>query len=180
VARIPYADLDNPEIKPLVDKIVAERGSVLHLYQMLLHSAPVAAGWLRYLTAIRHECSLPGDLRELLIMRVAVLNGAPYEAEQHAPIALREGVSQAKLDALAEWERSDLFDARERAVLAYTDASTKQIQIPESVFAAVRAEFDNKVLIELTATIGAYNMVSRFLEALQVHSHDERPGAGSA
>jgi alkylhydroperoxidase family enzyme len=180
VARIPYAELDNPEIKPLVDKIVAERGSVLHLYQMLLHSAPVAAGWLRYLTAIRHECSLPGDLRELLIMRVAVLNGAPYEAEQHAPIALREGVSQAKLDALTEWERSDLFDARERAVLAYTDASTKQIQIPESVFAAVRAEFDNKVLIELTATIGAYNMVSRFLEALQVHSHDERPGAGKA
>jgi AhpD family alkylhydroperoxidase len=180
VARIPYADLDNPEIKPLVDKIAAERGSVLHLYQMLLHSAPVAAGWLRYLTAIRHECSLPGDLRELLIMRVAVLNGAPYEAEQHAPIALREGVSQVKLDALAEWERSDLFDARERAVLAYTDASTKQIQIPESVFAAVRAEFDNKVLIELTATIGAYNMVSRFLEALQVHSHDERPGVGKA
>src|SRR3712207_153728 len=44
VARIPYADLASPEIKPLVDKIVAERGSVLHLYQMLLHSPPVAAG----------------------------------------------------------------------------------------------------------------------------------------
>ena len=176
MARIPYADLGSPEIKPLVDKIVAERGSVLHLYQMLLHSAPVAAGWLRYLTAIRHECSLPGDLRELVIMRVAILNGAPYEAEQHAPIALREGVSQAKLDALADWESSDLFDPRERAVLAYTDASTKQVQIPDGVFAAVRAEFDSRVLIELTATIGAYNMVSRFLEALQVHSHDERPG----
>ena len=77
MARIPYADLDSPEVKPLVDRIVAERGSVLHLYQMLLHSAPVAAGWLRYLTAIRHECALPGDLRELVIMRVAVLNGAP-------------------------------------------------------------------------------------------------------
>jgi alkylhydroperoxidase family enzyme len=179
MARIPYADLDAPDTKPLVDKIVAERGSVLHLYQMLLHSPPVAAGWLRYLTAIRHECSLPGDLRELLIMRVAVLNGAPYEAEQHAPIALREGVSQAKLDALGDWERSDLFDARERAVLAYTDAMTKQIQVPQDVFAAVRAAFDDKVLIELTATIGAYNMVSRFLEALQVHSHDERPGATS-
>lgn len=176
MARIPYADLDSPETKPLVDKIVAERGSVLHLYQMLLHSAPVAAGWLRYLTAIRHECSLPGDLRELLIMRVAVLNGAPYEAEQHAPIALREGVSQAKLDALESWERSDLFSPRERAVLAYTDAMTRQIQVPDDVFAAARAEFDDKLLVELTATIGAYNMVSRFLEALQVHSHDERPG----
>jgi alkylhydroperoxidase family enzyme len=177
VARIPYADLDSPQVKPLVDRIVAERGSVLHLYQMLLHSPSVAAGWLRYLTAIRHECSLPGDLRELVIMRVAVLNGAPYEAEQHAPIALREGVSQAKLDALGEWESSGLFSPRERAVLAYTDAMTKGVQVPDAAFAAVRAEFDDKLLVELTATVGAYNMVSRFLEALQVHSHDERPGA---
>jgi AhpD family alkylhydroperoxidase len=177
VARIPYADLDSPEAKPLVDRIVAERGSVLHLYQMLLHSAPVAAGWLRYLTAIRHECSLPGDLREIVIMRVAALNGAPYEAEQHAPIARREGVSQEKLDVLGEWESSGLFSPRERAVLAYTDAMTKRIQVPDEVFAAVRAEFDDKLLVELTATVGAYNMVSRFLEALQVHSHDERPAA---
>ena len=180
MARIPYADLDSPEIKPLVDKIVAERGSVLHLYQMLLHSPPVAAGWLRYLTAVRHECSLPGDLREIVIMRIAALNGAPYEAEQHAPIALREGVAQAKLDALERWEDTDLFSARERAVLAYTDAMTRSIQVPDAVFAAVRKEFEPRLLIELTATIGAYNMVSRFLEALQVHSHDDRPGHSRA
>jgi len=31
-----------------------------------------------------------------------------------------------------------------------------------------------KLVVELTATIAAYNMVSRFLEALQVHSHDHR------
>ena len=38
MARIPYADLSHPEAQPLVERIVAERGSVLHLYQMLLHS----------------------------------------------------------------------------------------------------------------------------------------------
>ncbi|MDQ4061031.1 MAG: carboxymuconolactone decarboxylase family protein [Pseudomonadota bacterium] len=172
MARIPYADLDRPDVQPLVQQIVAERGSVLHLYRMLLHSPPVAAGWLRYLTAIRHECVLPGDLRELVIMRVAALNGAPYEADQHAPIALQEGITQAQLDALSDWEHSDLFDARQRAVLAYTDAMTRQIQVPEPVFAAVRGEFDDRQLIELTATVAAYNMVSRFLEAIQVHSHD--------
>ena len=48
MARIPYADLTNPEAKPLVERIVAERGGVLHLYQMLLHSPPVASGWLNY------------------------------------------------------------------------------------------------------------------------------------
>lgn len=174
MARIRYADTARPETRELVERIVAGRGSVLHLYQMLLHSPPVAAGWLEFLGAIRQRCALPGDLRELVIMRVAVLNGAHYEADQHAPIALREGVSQAQLDALEDWRASPLFDARERAVLAYTDAMTRDIQVPDEIFAAVRAEFDERLLVELTATVAAYNMVSRFLEALQVHSTDER------
>ena len=174
MARIPYADLTNPEAKPLVDRIVAERGGVLHLYQMLLHSPPVASGWLNYLTAIRQQSSLPGGLRELVIMRIAILNGAPYEAEQHAPIALREGVSQVQLDELAEWQQSKSYDATQRAVLAYTDAMTKDIHVSPEVFAAVKAVLTDRLLVELTATVGAYNMVSRFLEALQIHSHDQR------
>jgi len=175
VARLSYADLSHPEAKPLVDRIVAERGSVLHLYQMLLHSPAVAGGWLNYLTSIRQLSTLPGDLRELVIMRVAAINGAPYEADQHAPIALREGVSQAQLDALDHWESSDLFSDAERAVLAYTDTMTRHVQVPQPVFDAARqAVGTDKLMVELTATVAAYNMVSRFLEALQVHSHDER------
>ena len=69
-----------------------------------------------------------------------------------------------------------MFDARERAVLAYTDAMTRHVQVPEPVFAAVRAEFDDRWLVELTATVAAYNMVSRFLEALQLHTHDVPAG----
>jgi len=174
MARIPYADLTNPEAKPIVDRIVAERGSVLHLYQMLLNSPPIASGWLNYLTAVRQHSTLPAALRELVIMRVAVINGAPYEAEQHAPIALREGVSQAQLDDLNQWESSTKFDATQRAVLAYTDAMTKNIQVSPEIFAAVKAQLTDRLLVELTATVGAYNMVSRFLEALQIHSHDQR------
>ncbi|WP_233233381.1 carboxymuconolactone decarboxylase family protein [Bordetella sp. LUAb4] len=173
MARLPYADLTTEEAKPLVERIVAERGSVLLLYQMLLHSPPVASGWLNYLTAIRQLSTLPGDLRELVIMRVAGLNGAPYEADQHAPIALKEGISQAQLDALDGWQDSPLFDARTRAVLAYADAMTRQVQVPQAVFDAVLAELGQRQTVELTATVAAYNMVSRFLEALQVHTHDE-------
>jgi AhpD family alkylhydroperoxidase len=174
MARIPYADLNNPEAKPLVDRITAERGSVLHIYQMLMHSPPGASGWLNFFTAIRQQNSLPGALRELVIMRIAIVNGAPYEAEQHAPFAVREGVTQAQLDDLASWESSTQFDPTQRAVLAYADAMTKNIQVSPEVFAAVKALLSDRLIVELTATIGGYNMVSRFLEALQIHSHDAR------
>ena len=103
MARLPYARHDRPDRKALVERIVKERGSVLHLYAMLLHSTPVAEGWLNYLTSIRQKSGLAGDIREMVIMRIAHLNGAPYEAEQHAPIALKEGMTQAQLDALSDW-----------------------------------------------------------------------------
>lgn len=175
MARIPYADLTQPEVQPLVERFIAERGEVLHLYQMLLHSPPVAAGWLTYLTAIRQQCQLSAALRELVIMRVALINGAPYEADQHRPIALKEGVTEAQLNALNDWQANrDVYDDTQLAVLAYTDAMTRDIQVPKDVAKAVREIFDHQQLVELTATVAAYNMVSRFLEAMGIHSDDER------
>ncbi|WP_322998727.1 carboxymuconolactone decarboxylase family protein [Castellaniella sp.] len=175
MARLSYADLQQGAAAGLAQRIIAERGSVLHLYQMLLHSPPVAEGWLGYLTAIRQKSGLDGSVRELVIMRIAHLNRAPYEADQHAPIALREGLRQDQLDVLGQTEwPAGLFDDRQAAVLAYADAMTRSVQVPDAVFDAVRAHFPDSELVELTATIAAYNMVSRFLEALQVHSDDQR------
>jgi alkylhydroperoxidase family enzyme len=172
VARIPYADSNNPDRQALVERITRERGGVLHLYAMLLHSAPIGEGWLNYLTAIRQKAALAGDIREMVIMRIAHLNGAPYEAQQHAPIALKEGMTQGQLDALEDWVPSPLFSPLQRAVLAYTDAMTKDIHVSDAVFDAMRVHIDETGIVELTATIAAYNMVSRFLEALQIHSTD--------
>jgi len=173
MARLPYADVKDPAASDLVGKIAAQRGGdVPHLYRMLLNSPAVAEGWLTYLTAIRQRAALPGALRELVIMRIAVLNGAPYEADQHKPIALKLGVTQPQLDALDKWQGASVFDDTQRAVLAYTDAMTKSIQVPDDIFAGVQKLFKPDQLVELTATIAAYNMVSRFLEALQIHSHD--------
>ena len=174
MARLPYADTQTPEVHALVQRIVTERGSVLHLYQMLLHSPPLAEGWLAFLTAVRQRSSLPGDVRELVIMQVAHLNGAPYEAEQHAPLALREGVTSAQLAALPRWQSSDAFSAVQQAALRLTDAMTQDVKVPDDVYAAVRQHLDEREVVELVATIAAYNMVSRFLEALQIHSDDAR------
>jgi len=177
MARLPYSDLADPSVQPLAERIAAERGSVLHLYQMLLHSPPVAEGWLTYLTAIRQRCALSPLLRELVIMRVALLNRAPYEAEQHAPFALREGMTREQLQQLEQWEASDLFTGEQRKVLALCDAMTRNVQVPAQLVADVRDFLPARELVELVATIAAYNMVSRFLEALQIHASDERAAA---
>jgi alkylhydroperoxidase family enzyme len=174
MARIPYADENrNDEVKALAARIRKERGKLANLYLMLLNSPPIANGWLTFLTAVRQQCKLPGRYRELSILRIAIINGADYEYQAHIPFALKEGVSREKIDALRDWESSKAFDAAERAVLAYTDSMTKVIHVPAAVFDALRPHFDARELVELTATIGAYNLVSRFLEAVQI-DHESR------
>ena len=175
MAILPYAALSDPALQPLIGRIEAGRGSVLHVYQMLLHSPPLAAGWLELLTQVRQKLDLSGALRELVIMRVAHLNGAPYEADQHAPIALREGLTQQQLDALPDWRNADsAFDPVQRDVLALCDAMTREVHVSAPVVLAVRSHLGDRQLVELVATIASYNMVSRFLEALQIHSDDAR------
>lgn len=167
MARLDYADLTNPETAALVSRIEAERGKVLNLYGMLLHSPPVAEGWLKLFTAIRQQGTLSGRLRELVIMQIAVINQAQYEFDQHVPFALKEGIRQEQLEALHAG-RFDAFTPIEQSVLAYADAMTRDVHVPDDVFAAVKPHFSARELVELTATIAGYNLVSRFLEALQI------------
>lgn len=180
MARIAYADeTSSADVTALADKIRSERGGrMLNLYKMLLNSPPVAAGWLQLFTAIRQQCDLGGRYRELAVLRVAVINGAIYEYQAHLGFALEAGVTQAQIDALADWQHSALYSDAERAVLAYADAMTSQVHVADTVFDALRPHFNQRELVELTATIGGYNLVSRFLEALMVDA--ECSHAGSA
>ncbi len=168
--RVPLvAPGSNPALAEIEQRILAERGRVSLLYQVLLNSAPIANGWERMLTAVRNQTSLPADLREIIILRVAVLNRAAYEFDAHAPIAEKAGVSPAKIAALREGQAPDaLFTLREKLVLDLTEAMTRDIQVSDALFARVQAQFSAKETVELVATVAAYNMVSRFLVALNI------------
>jgi AhpD family alkylhydroperoxidase len=170
MTRIPLVTGDTPGVDAELVRAIALRrgGELLELDRLLLHSTPVARGWNAYMGAIRGACVLNGALRELAILLVARLNRAPYEFAQHAPVALREGVTPAQIAALDSWESAAAYTPRERAVLGYTQAMTQHVQVPAPVFDALRPWFDAREIVELTATIAAYNMVSRFLEALGV------------
>lgn len=172
MARIPYPDPAAYEGSPLAERIRRERGGrMLNLYRMLLHSPPLAEGWLGFFTAVRQKATLADRHRELAIMRIAVLNGADYEFAAHVPFALAAGITQPQLDALRAGAMPDGLAEADHAVIAYADAMTRAVRVPDELFARVRAAFAERELVELTVTIAGYNCVSRFLEAMQVE-HD--------
>jgi AhpD family alkylhydroperoxidase len=159
----------------LIAEIKARRGgTLLNLDKVLLHSPALARGWNHFLGAVRRQTKLPGALRELAILRVAMLNQAQYEFIQHAPEARKEGVSDAVIAAVKEQAIGATFGGLERRVLEYTDAMTRDIRVPQPLFDAVCAELGEEQMVELSLTIAAYNMVSRFLEAMQIEPEQAR------
>jgi AhpD family alkylhydroperoxidase len=157
-----------PELAEIEARIMAERGRVSLLYQVLLNSGPIASGWERMLTAVRNQTGVPADLRELMILRVAVLNGASFEFDAHVPHARNAGVSLEKVDAVRNASIADVFEPLERLALELTDAMTRDVKVPDALMARIQQYFDPKGVVEIVATVAAYNMVSRLLVALNV------------
>lgn len=179
--RIPYLPADLAEPSELVQAIRRRRGGdLIKLDRMLLYSPEFAAGWNALLGAVRGRLQLDARLRELAICAVARLNHADYEFEQHAPEFLAAGGAQRQLDALHDVDAAcadaTLFDACERAALALTRGMTRDITPSEQDFAAAAALLPRQQLVELVGVIASYNMVSRFLLALGVHSEFDPAG----
>lgn len=159
-----------PELAQQEAQILAERGRISPLYQILLNSPPIAHGWEQMLSAVRNRSSLSADLRELVILRVAILNRAPYEFEAHLPIAIAAGVSDAAVEMvkLLHPQGVSVWSVRQQLAIRMTDAMTQNLEVPDDLYDEVRLNFDAQGQIDLVATIAAYNMVSRFLIALKI------------
>ena len=171
MARVPLIqEQDHPEFAEVIEKYRAgRRGKLINIYRMLLNAPPLAESWFNHSNTVRWKTSLDGRLREIVIIRMGHLTNAQYVLRQHVPaLALAEGLSLVECDALADWRPSTLFSERERAVLAYADTMSRDIAVPDAVFAEVKRYFNTREIVELTVLIGTYNMNARVLQALEL------------
>ena len=91
-------------------------------------------------------------------------------------MARRHGATQEDLDALKDpqtWESH--FKPAEAAAFRLADAITRgNGHVPDEVWEAVAAHFDEGQLIELVGVIGLFNYFNRFNNALEIEV--TRPG----
>lgn len=171
MARVPLIEeTEHPELADSIAKIKGARGGrLINIYRLMLHSPTLANAWFELNQAVRYGTQIDGQSRELAVIRVALLNDVEYVQRAHGPAyALKEGLTPEQVAAVANWQSSKLFSDQQRALLAYTDAVTREINVPDVVFADVRKHFSERQTVEMTMLIGAYNMLTRFLKALQV------------
>lgn len=169
MARLPLFDLT--QVPGPLGELLRSRPP-LDLYRVLPHAPAVAEGFLGLGGAILRRSSLAPELRELVILRVGALSDAHYEVHQHRRVARGLGMPEEKIDAALADPASPLFDEREKAVLAFTDAVVRQVKAPEPLYQALAAHCSAQEQMEVIVTIGFYMLVSRLLENLELEVED--------
>ena len=130
----------------------------------------VPAAWritLAFQLFERWGSTLPAELRLLVTTHVAMLNGCAFCQDIKRAVAVRSRLGTKRFDALAGWRESPLFDARERAALAYVEEATRNKVVSDATFAELRKHFDERGIAELTlvnAIENFYNLLNLPLE----------------
>ncbi len=129
----------------------------------------------------RRSSPIEPALRSLVTVRVSQINDCPFCVDLNSATLMKRGVSPEKVDALDDWRASNLFDAREQAVLEYAETMTKSdLRVGDELVQRLRAFFDDDGVVELTGLIAFQNLSSKFNSALGVPAQGfcRLPGAG--
>jgi alkylhydroperoxidase family enzyme len=175
MARLPYVDpASAPEqVRELLERLPVK----LNIFRMMAHATTDFRPLVGLGSAILARQKLSPKLRELAILRVAVLSPARYEWVQHVPIAQATGATTAQITALERGEiTADVFDAVERAVLRFTTEVLCDVRASEATFAETARHLSAQEIVELIVTVGYYMLIARLLETTAV---DPDPPSGT-
>jgi AhpD family alkylhydroperoxidase len=117
----------------------------------------------------RRSSPLDPVLRSLVTVRVSQINWCRFCIDLNSATLAKRAGSTAKVEALANWRDSHLFDDKERVALEYTEAVTITGQtVSEELMARLKKHFGEDAIIELTGLIAFQNLSSKFNSALDV------------
>ncbi|PWI17589.1 alkylhydroperoxidase [Streptomyces sp. Act143] len=135
-----------------------------------LLDAPVAQAMSALSAAAKRGLGDPG-LAELVVIRASQLNHCAFCLDMHLRIAREHGVSERQLDLLAAWQEAEgVFDERERAALALTEAMTVLTDgfVPDAVYETAAKHFDEARLTHLIGLIVAINNWNRVMVSRRI------------
>lgn len=126
--------------------------------------APAGAKALGSVYGYVMQSGLSPVLIELAYLRVSQINNCAFCLDMHTRDLLRKGQAIEKLALVQAWaEAGALFDARERAALAWTETVTRVAEtgVPDEAYQAARAVFNEQELVDLTLAISLMNAYNR-------------------
>lgn len=135
-----------------------------NINKMVAHAEQSARHFMRLGNSLLTQAKLDARLRELAILKIATLCKSRYEWYQHEIMARQVGVTEEQISAISQGSDRSVFNDQEQAVIRYTEEVTCNVKSSEESFSKLTKFLNHRELVELTLTIGFYNLVARFLE----------------
>jgi alkylhydroperoxidase family enzyme len=147
-----------------------EAGRLFNVFKTAAHHTVASGKWDAF--AFGHVNSADNTLtprhRELLILRIGWLCGSEYEWAAHSEVARSIGFTEDELIHITEGPGAPQWAPFEATLLQAVDELHKDAFITDATWQALSAEYDTRQLMDLVFTVGAYNLVSMFLNSLGV------------
>lgn len=170
-ARIPLPDPAemNAAQRRVHDAIIAgPRGTLIGPLRAAIHNPDLAERWSALGEVLRYRTSLPKRLSELAIVVTGRRWTSQIEWWVHAKAAADAGLPAAILDAIRDGKAPDFTEAGDALVYEFAAALQQTGQVPRAIYDQAVVRFGVAGVVELTALIGYYTMVSMTLNAHEI------------
>ncbi|MCD1599885.1 carboxymuconolactone decarboxylase family protein [Rheinheimera aquimaris] len=110
-----------------------------------------------------YKTSIDPLIKSLIDIRASQLNNCAFCLDMHIKQAKIKGERELRIYHVAIWRESPLFNAKEKAALALTEALTKlpDSGISNELYQATKEHFTDVEISELTYSIGLINFWNR-------------------
>jgi AhpD family alkylhydroperoxidase len=124
------------------------------------------------------KSSLDKKLIDLVHLRVSQINGCAFCLDMHWKDLKAEGESDQRLYSLDAWRETTFYSERERAALAWAEATTniRDGHVPDEIYEQARAHFSEQELADLTLAVVAINGWNRLNIAFRTPAGTYQPG----
>ncbi|MCH8908777.1 MAG: carboxymuconolactone decarboxylase family protein [Candidatus Heimdallarchaeota archaeon] len=144
---------------------------VLNIFKTLGHAEEIALTMTDFILAILKDGLVDWKTKELLILKSTLLNECNYCVTQHEAVSSKLGIPDEKVADLKgdKYKTSPHFNEAERAILDLNYQIWKDAnRIPSELWDRIKVHWSDPQIVEITATITAYIMISKFGDALGV------------
>ena len=162
MTRIPLANLD--EQPEPIREWAARRGN-LNVFRLLANAPAVFSGWTQMVDELFASPTFDPRMREVIILRVAHLQGSAYELGQHVPLARTAGLTEREIETICGSDTFDGFALGERTALNVVTELCRTHRLSDESFASAHTVFGDEAFTELLMIVSCYYGLALVLNA---------------
>jgi uncharacterized peroxidase-related enzyme len=178
--RLPMLGRDEipPELAPLYDALLAQRGVVPNFFKTLANVPALAQGFAAFLKPLLGDGHLSGAYKELVATHAGWVQRCDYCVAAHGLSARQKGATEEQVAACLGGFEDGPFSDAEKLGFRLADRIVESGEaVDDAFFAQLKSVFTDSQILELIAVASAFAMFPRLVVGLRIPKTP--PPAGS-